>query len=232
MVSGILNFLGCGSAFNPLLGNTSAYFETEDGLFLIDAGESVFTKLYQQELLIRYDKITILITHMHADHVGSLPSIISYCYYVLGKKVAVVYPECSLWNLLSMMGISDQSYDCIEKSEVEMKKIKIKAIPVKHAEDIKCYGYEINNGTEKIFYSGDSYEIPSQILKKFYDRSIDRIYQDTTEFPSEHLSHCPLETLEQHIPSELREHVYCMHFTNDFSRKIRDKGFQSVNVTN
>lgn len=81
-----LNFLGCGSAFNPLYGNTSAYFTNKDQLYVIDGGESVFLKLYQKELLKKYAGITIMVTHMHADHVGSLPSIISYCYYVLGKK--------------------------------------------------------------------------------------------------------------------------------------------------
>ena len=45
-----LNFLGCGSAFNPLYGNTSAYFTNKDQLYVIDGGESVFLKLYQKEL--------------------------------------------------------------------------------------------------------------------------------------------------------------------------------------
>lgn len=41
-----LQFLGCGSAFNPLLGNTSSYIEIGRHLYLIDAGESVFYKLF------------------------------------------------------------------------------------------------------------------------------------------------------------------------------------------
>ena len=105
-----LNFLGCGSAFNPLYGNTSAYFTNKDQLYVIDGGESVFLKLYQKELLKKYAGITIMVTHMHADHVGSLPSIISYCYYVLGKKVTVIYPEKSLWILLGLMGIDPDIY--------------------------------------------------------------------------------------------------------------------------
>ena len=30
-----LNFLGCGSAFNPLYGNTSAYFTNKDQLYAV-----------------------------------------------------------------------------------------------------------------------------------------------------------------------------------------------------
>ena len=111
-----LNFLGCGSAFNPLYGNTSAYFTNKDQLYVIDGGESVFLKLYQKELLKKYAGITIMVTHMHADHVGSLPSIISYCYYVLGKKVTVIYPEKSLWILLGLMGIDPDIYIPVESS--------------------------------------------------------------------------------------------------------------------
>lgn len=81
-----LNFLGCGSAFNPLYGNTSAYFTNKDQLYVIDGGESVFLKLYQKELLKKYAGITIMVTHMHADHVGSLPSIIPIVIMYLGKS--------------------------------------------------------------------------------------------------------------------------------------------------
>ena len=105
-----LNFLGCGSAFNPLDGNTSAYFTIGRKLYIVDVGESVFLKLYQKDLLRQYDEILILITHLHADHVGSLPSLISYCYYVKQKKVTVIHPNRSLITLLDHMGIAREAY--------------------------------------------------------------------------------------------------------------------------
>lgn len=46
-----LKFLGCGSAFNPVCGNTSAYYTAGKNLYVIDAGESVFLQLYQKNLL-------------------------------------------------------------------------------------------------------------------------------------------------------------------------------------
>ena len=36
-----LKFLGCGSAFNPVYGNTSAYFTIGQDLYVIDAWESI-----------------------------------------------------------------------------------------------------------------------------------------------------------------------------------------------
>ena len=46
-----------------LLGNTSAYFVRNNKFFLIDAGETVFTKLYEMKLLEQYNDIYIIITH-------------------------------------------------------------------------------------------------------------------------------------------------------------------------
>lgn len=220
-----LNFLGYGSAFNPLYGNTSAYFTNKDQLYVIDGGESVFLKLYQKELLKKYAGITIMVTHMHADHVGSLPSIISYCYYVLGKKVTVIYPEKSLWILLGLMGIDPDIYIPVESSLFTAEGLKVWAVSVKHADDISCFGYIIEFAGEKIYYSGDSYEIPKDVLDGFYKREISTIYQDTTEFTSDHRSHCPLEELEECIPADLRRNVFCMHFTTDFTEKLKKKGF-------
>lgn len=46
-----LKFLGIGSAFNPNYNNTSAYFELEDNLFLIDCGGGIFNSLLSLKLL-------------------------------------------------------------------------------------------------------------------------------------------------------------------------------------
>ena len=79
----VLNFLGRGSAFNINEGNTSAYFYSNGELFLIDCGESVFEKIIRNYLLDNIKAINILITHTHGDHVGSLGSLILYCFYNL-----------------------------------------------------------------------------------------------------------------------------------------------------
>lgn len=224
----ILRFLGCGAAFNPALGNTSAYFEKNNNLYLIDCGELIFHKLYEEGMLTKYNDIYVLITHMHADHVGSLGSLISYAYFVIGKKITVIYPNAVLWKLLDLMGIGRETYHRRVCMETKIDEICIKAVEVKHADDMKCYGYAISNNEETIYYSGDSYEIPQQILKEFFNGKICNIYQDTTEKESSHLSHFPLEQLAALIPVEFRSRVYCMHFATDFSEKISKYGFNNV----
>ncbi len=224
-----LEFLGCGSAFNPSLGNTSAYFTKGEQLFIMDIGESVFVKLFERGLLNQYDQVFAIITHTHADHVGSLPSLISYCYYVLNKKIFVVHPEDSVVELLDCMGIDRNAYCSVINDKVVLDRVTFEAVPVEHVEDLKCFGYIITMDGKNIYYSGDASDIPDCVLEKFLSNKIEKIYQDTTEFmPEGHRSHCPLEVLETKIPQNLRYNVYCMHFTTEFYDKLTKKGFRYV----
>ena len=81
----MLKFLGIGSCFNFDMGNTSAYYidNKEKTMLLFDCGETVFSELGKKGLLSDLEKATVIITHLHSDHVGSLPSLIFYFHYVL-----------------------------------------------------------------------------------------------------------------------------------------------------
>ena len=63
-----LKFLGRGAAFNPKEGNNSAYFIENNQLFLIDCGESIFERLFENGLLKSVESINLMITHTHYDH--------------------------------------------------------------------------------------------------------------------------------------------------------------------
>lgn len=88
-----LNFLGRGAAFNPKEGNTSAFFIDNNELFLIDCGESIFKEIIENNILNNIEKINIMITHTHCDHIGSIGSLIMYSYYKLNNKVNIIVPK-------------------------------------------------------------------------------------------------------------------------------------------
>ena len=83
-----LNFLGIGSGFNLKLGNSSAFFtDQHNNFYLIDCGFDVFSKLVSYKLLDNVNNISVFITHLHDDHMGSLATLMFYSYYVLNKKI-------------------------------------------------------------------------------------------------------------------------------------------------
>ena len=85
-----LHFTGTGAAYYPRLGSNAAFFVKNNHLFMIDCGESTFRKMEARDEIRTCDKITVFITHLHADHIGSLGSFASYCLSVLQKRITVI----------------------------------------------------------------------------------------------------------------------------------------------
>ncbi|GLC80577.1 MBL fold metallo-hydrolase [Lacrimispora brassicae] len=224
-----LHFLGSGSAFCPQYKNTSAYFELNNDLYLIDCGESVFEALLPLVDFEQYREIYIVITHLHADHVGSLASLVSYNYCMVNKKqVTVIYPKHTIVELLSLMGIRREYYRYQEA--YDGGSVKFDAIPVEHVDNMECFGYIIEVHGEKVFYSGDSSQLPPSLLEDFLKGEIKTIYHDTSTHDSDHPTHCHYSKLEACIPREMRKRVFCMHLDSDCKELLEGKGFSVVSV--
>ncbi|WAM34562.1 MBL fold metallo-hydrolase [Caldicellulosiruptor morganii] len=227
----VLNFLGIGSAFNTNFNNTSAYFEHEDSLFLIDCGEGIFETLYKMKLLQKYPNINILITHTHPDHVATLGHLILYCFYELNKKARILFPEESLiLSFLSSIGVAEKTFDLIPLKNSLIYEDKITIIPVRqiHVTDIPCFGYLIETEESNFFYSGDAKTIDEIIIDRFLKDEIKFLYQDTcSENHNGTGPHLSLEELSLLIPSEKRNRVFCIHLDSNFDFKLAlSLGFQ------
>lgn len=245
----MLNFLGIGSAFNSVnIGSNSAYFEsvTKEDLLVIDMGSTVFGDLYRNNLLDRAGHIYVLITHLHPDHIASLGDLIFYSYLVLNKKIKIIFPQHErLKALLKLMGVKEETYDYIKLSSNlisfsgmsnslrDAQLIGIESVKVQHVETIDSFGYAIRANNKTIYFSGDSNEIPKEILNSFLNNNIDIIYQDTSSMNYEGNPHMYLGDLEEVIPRDYRDRVYCMHI-DDISiiEEIKEKGFNVPAITN
>lgn len=221
-----LHFLGTGSAFFPTYGNTCAYMLCEKELYLLDCGESAFGILYEKGILDEVEAVYTIITHLHADHVGSLGSLISYFYCMHNMKITVVHPESVIRDLLSLEGIAPECYIYMKKMPVNRAGLDVEAVEVKHAPDMKCYGYLLRDGKECIYYSGDSAEFPEQVQNQFLAGEIDRVYHDTSTYDSPDPSHCYYGKLELAIPYEKRSRVFCMHLDSSCENLLHEKGFK------
>lgn len=222
-----LKFLGKGAAFYPPFGNTSAYFTLEEDIFFIDFGESVFEKVFKSIDLGKYRDIYVMITHLHADHCGSLGSLISYSYYVLDKKIHVIHPIDTVVQLLSLQGISQANYNYVSGLPLDME-LSLQPIEVPHAKDMRAFGYVLSLGEDSLYYSGDASDLPKQVLDDYIKGHIKRIYQDMTLNESE--SHCNYKKLLEVIPEDKLANVYAMHLDDDYGDYLRDKGFSVVEV--
>jgi ribonuclease BN (tRNA processing enzyme) len=91
------------------------FFTLGDRLYIIDCGETAFGKYWDLPALRKATEITVVITHLHCDHVGSLGSLVSYCFLVLKKRIRIVHPLDTIVKLLDLMGIKRKCYEYLER---------------------------------------------------------------------------------------------------------------------
>lgn len=220
-----LNFLGCGAAFYPKLGNTNAYFIQDKRIFFLDFGESAFEKVYSNLHPETFEEIYVLISHLHADHVGSLASLISYMYFVQNKIINVIHPGKEIVGLLTLLGITPKAYRYMT-SLPEDCGVAVQFVPVKHANDMHCYGYTLSDSESRIYFSGDASDVPEAVLSEFMQGKIERMYQDTASHES--ASHCYYKKLMAYVPESRRKDVFCMHFDADYRSMLENENFSVV----
>lgn len=224
-----LHFTGTGAAYYPRLGSNAAFFVKNNHLFMIDCGESTFRKMEARDEIRTCDKITVFITHLHADHIGSLGSFASYCLSVLQKRITVIAQDDTVVEILKLMGVPADMYDfTTDHTRIFEDGLHVEAVPVKHASDMKCCGLLICDEEETTYFSADASELSDDILQQFKQGKIQVIYHDCTFLTKESPSHCSLKRLCEYIPPEMRNRVYCMHFGGDFMSQIKEAGFQVV----
>ena len=222
----LLHFLGAGCAYRPQWGNTSALGTFGGQTLLLDCGENIFTRLYETGLLETCGKMTVLITHIHADHVGSLSTLISYMRYEKQNPIRVCFPGDQVERLMKTCGISDGEclFDNRPAGTLE-NGVSYRAIPVEHAANLSCYGYQVTAPEGCFYYSGDARTLPSQVLADFQAGRIQELYQDATFLQPQGQSHGSLEALCQAIAPRQRQRVCPMHFYDVTPKDAAARGF-------
>jgi len=222
-----LRFLGLGSAFNPAMENTNAFFLSGNELYLLDCGESAFGRIYDLKVLNNCSRITVAITHLHCDHIGSLGSLISYCAIVLKKPIRVIHPLETVRSLLDLMGIVRSGYSWLpslgpEKAEA----VSFRPIEIEHVDNMRCYGYIVSDSEKTIYFSGDAKFIPPEVIDAFHKGEVDEIYQDSSLETGDHATHGSFKQMEESFAPEFRSRVYCIHLDKDYRETIRAAGFK------
>jgi len=237
-----LKFIGTGSAFNTKLGNTSAYIKENNTLLLLDCGELTFDRILSLNLLSDVTEVHIAVTHTHPDHIGSLGSLIFYCYFIKKIKPTFHSADNDFIRLLQYMGVTEEhcKFDhCNANPNFAIESLDIRLIYIEenHVKELASFGILLIKNTkeeeneEVIYYSGDCYDIKDDTINALKTGQIDYLYQDTCKADYDGNVHLSLRKLCEVIPEGLRRNVFIMHTDEGFDfDKAKELGFNITEI--
>ena len=216
----MLSFFGRGSAFRPQ--QNSAFYKNGKNLFLIDCPMSSFFRLTElagsKEIDITdIEMITIMVTHTHGDHVGGIPMLIHYAFYVWQTPVRVAAPSPEVAADLKYLfdkleGCDTAAYQLVEADTLTGTVTQV--IPTSHVPELsgKCFGYALNIAGKNIIYTGDTNTLEPY---KPYITPETILYTEASTLRSP--VHLYLEDILDYLVSIASEgtQVYLMHIDNE-----------------
>ncbi|KOP80103.1 hypothetical protein AMS59_01440 [Lysinibacillus sp. FJAT-14745] len=235
----MLKFIGSGSAFNTKLGNNAAYYKVGNQMLLIDCGSNIFHRIKENNLLEGIEHIHVLITHTHADHVGSLADFIFYSYYghgEMGKPNVSLYSvhDVKIEELLTINGIIPGVHcltkKCQSDTQYTLNFCKVLFEWSSHVKELPSYSIELYIDDKLIYYTGDTNSLKASLRNPNESNKVyDYVYVDTCKADYEGNVHLSLRKLSELVRPELRSKFWCMHLDEGFDRQEAEMlGFNVV----
>ncbi len=229
----MLAFAGRGSAFTE--NHNAAFFIENKTLVLLDCPMSAFQKYKYLDFKF-INKIIILVTHTHGDHISGIGTMIHFAKYKLNKPVIVAAPSENVRRDLNLLlhcleGCDKNGYMLITASQLE-EPWCAEAIATEHVQQLpeKCFGYCLKFENKNIVYTGDT-----KTLRPFlpYLKKGDILYTEISYYQKKHdkdAVHLSLEEYKPVLLDLLRKgiKVYLMHLDNEkeILRQIQGTGLK------
>ncbi|WP_243734868.1 MBL fold metallo-hydrolase [Paenibacillus turpanensis] len=217
-----IEMLGTGSAFAKQYDNNNALVTINGFRLLVDCGVTAPRVLYQMN--IEYPEIDgILITHLHADHVGGLEEIALKMKYVHHQKPVLFITKPlaeQLWQYTLRGGMenpAEQLFSLDDFFEIRYLEEGVAAelypgltaelIRTEHIVGKLSYSILFNS---KLFYSSDTLFNPELLLHMYEARGCKYILHDCQLYDPPAV-HCTLSQLLT-LPEELQQIIWLYHY--------------------
>lgn len=218
-----LQMLGTGSAFAKAYYNNNALLESGGQTLLIDCGITAPRALH--ELGISFDEIdAVLITHIHADHVGGLEELAFQRKFIYRSK-PILYVEKSLieplWENSLKGGLEQEGGHALEDyfdvrplteglpAEL-LPGLTAELIRTPHIPNKASFSILFN---DTFFYTADMVFDGELLNRLVRDRGVRGIFHDCQLHPPG-IVHADLAKLLT-LPEELQQIIYLMHYGDD-----------------
>ncbi|WP_241158437.1 MBL fold metallo-hydrolase [Cohnella candidum] len=218
-----LQMLGTGSAFAKTFYNNNALLEAGGRTLMLDCGITAPRALY--ELGKGFDEIdAILISHIHADHVGGLEEFAFQMKFIYRRKPVLYAADTllvPLWENSLRGGLEQDGCHTLEdyfevrpltegvKTEL-LPGIEAELLRTSHIPNKPSYSILFN---DRFFYTADM-TFDGELLERMVkERGVTAIFHDCQLHPPG-VVHADLARLLT-LPEELQRIIYLMHYGDD-----------------
>ena len=228
-----LKFIGIGGATCIDLGENSAYLKQGKSLLVIDLSGDVTKKLNDLKVFDGVNDVTVVLTHLHSDHVAGLGVFLWYLNFV--KKIKPNFIINSeefneeLLMLMKLQGINPSLVNFIDQAEFNMNSLKLKMLPTNHAKNLKCFGIMFSDNDGQYYYSGDTRDF-DRIRDFYYSDEVKKIYLEVArETYGVHIAYNDIKSLDIKNKNKL----ILMHISDVMLyNQIKDEGYNVAKIEN
>lgn len=231
-----LQMIGTGSAFAKKYYNNNALLMSGNRSVLIDCGITAPMAMYKTGKTFQ-ELDGILVTHLHADHIGGLEEAAFVTKFSGSRKLRLFVPEiliAPLWDHSLKAGLEDGQYgpnlssyfDVVPLAEGRPQEllpgIAVEIIQTEHIPNKDSFSLLLNGN---VFYSADMQFHAELIRSLVEDKGYGAVLHDC-QLEGKPTVHATLDELLT-LPAHVQEKIMLMHYGDNMEDYVNQAGHMS-----